>query len=60
MLVARREILEALLNDPEWSDRLKTVKTTEEFHKLVVEYAKTKGHKVGFVKLKPKKKAKQG
>jgi len=56
MLVARREILVALLNDPEWSDRLKAVKNMEEFHKLVVEYAKTKGYKVGFVKLKPKKK----
>jgi len=55
MLLARREILMALLNDPEWSDKLKAVKTTEEFHKLVVEYAKTKGYKVGFVKLKPKR-----
>jgi len=54
MLVARREILVALLNDPEWSERLKAVKNVEEFHKLVVEYAKTKGYKVGFVKLKPK------
>jgi len=56
MLVARREILKALLNDPEWSDRLKTVKNMEEFHKLVVEYAKTKGHKVGFVKPKQRRK----
>ena len=42
----RREVVEALLRDKEWSRRLEEAKTTQEVVKVLGEFCKIKGFKV--------------
>jgi len=45
-LVARREIIEKLLEDPEFNVKLDKCKSFKEVQKLVAEFAEKKGFKV--------------
>ena len=45
-LVVKREVVDALLRDKEWSCRLEEAKTTRDVVKVLVEFCKIKGFKV--------------
>jgi len=50
-----RKVIELLRADPEWSRKLKAVKTEEDAVKVLVEFARVKGLKVKYVENEGKK-----
>ena len=46
MFAVKREVLEALLRDPEWTAKMEKAEKSEEVEKVVIDFCRVKGYKV--------------
>jgi len=51
VFAVKREILEEMLRDPEWSRRIEEAKSVAEIAEIVAEYCRKKGYRVRRVRL---------
>ena len=57
MFVVETQLMEALFKSPEWKAKLKKAKTSEQFMKVLADFAKAKGFRVKHGDLGKKKNA---
>jgi len=46
LFAVRREVLDALLEDPEWSKRLDNAENARQVENVLVEFAKSRGYRI--------------